>query len=137
MGPRNASTSAGFIHLDGDRVFWAYEDDGTKKGQVLSSVRAAPATRTTYTAAGKTSRGVAADAAYVYWSDVGTLASGNATGDGTLNACPRAGCPTSGPTLLATGLRGAGQIVVDADFVYFAENGTSDADGRVRKVAKP
>lgn len=137
MGPRNASTNYGWIALDGDRVFWAYEDDATKKGFVIGSVRASPATRTTYTSTGADSAGVAADADNVYWSDVGTRTMGAANGDGTLNTCPRAGCPAAGPTVLATQLRGAGPVVLDSGFVYWAENGTSSADGRVRKVAKP
>ncbi len=137
MGPRNASTSDGFVTVDGDRVFWAYEDNGSKKGQVLSSLKAAPATRTTYTGEGKRSLGIAADADWVYWADGGTVVNNTLVGDGTLNACPRVGCPGSGPTVLATGLKGSGQVVLDAKYVYWAELGTSGADGRVRKVAKP
>lgn len=140
VGPRPAPDNYGFVALGDDLVVWAYVDEASKKGQVVGAKKSAVASQVTYTSNGVGSTGVAVDGTYVYWSDRGNVvgSGGSATymNDGTLNACPRAGCPTSGPIVLAKGLHGAGPIVLDDAFVYFAELGLG-TDGIVRKVAKP
>lgn len=134
VGPLSADTNYAFVAVDATRFYWAYVDSTSKKGQVLGALKANPTTRTVYTSNGAGSAGIAVDATYVYWSDDGTSPT---AGDGTVNACPLAGCPASGPVVLARNLRGSGPIAQDATALYFVEFGTTDADGRVRKVAKP
>jgi hypothetical protein len=140
MGPRTAPDNYGFVTLGGDSALWAYVDGASKAGQVLSSRKDAPGTRVTFTSKGIAPVGVATDDAWVYWSDRGSVL-GTGPGavlanDGKLLACPRAGCPAAGPTVLISDLHGAGQIVLDDAFVYVAELGLG-TDGLVRKVAKP
>ncbi len=137
VGPFSSQTNFAFVTLDAKRVYWAYTDSVSKKGQVLGADKAAPVNRTTFTNRGEGSAGIAVDATYLYWVDDGTSTGSVANGDGTVNACPLAGCPASGPLVLATGLRGGGPIVVDDKALYWAEYGTTAGDGRVRKVAKP
>lgn len=137
VGPFNSPTNFAFVTLDANRFYWAYTDATTKKGQVVGADKAAVATRTTYTSTGERSAGVAVDATYLYWVDDGTSTNDVPNGDGTINACPIAGCPASGPLVLVSGLRSGGMIVQDEEALYWAEWGTSGGDGRVRKVAKP
>ncbi len=71
-----------------------------------------------------TPSGIAADDAGIYWAN---------NGDGTIAYCPKAGCPSSGPTLLAANQGGPFKVALDVDFVYW----TDTTGGDVMKVAKP
>jgi hypothetical protein len=79
-------------------------------------------------------RGIIADAKNVYWTVLGSAT----TADGSILMCPLAGCG-SGPIELAKGQAQPISIALDADAVYWVNNGLDNTatDGAVVKVAKP
>jgi hypothetical protein len=91
---------------------------------------------------------VAVDDANVYWTAQGpnSTPTGNdgypTFTDGYVAMCPKLGCPSTGPVMLATGLHNPRGITVDATAVYFTIFGnTSDqnpnpVEGSVMKVMK-
>ena len=139
IAERESDLRPNFIVVDGDRFFWAYKNARSGEGIVASATHDAPANATIYTRKGVEPLGIAADARYVYWSEVGTLigdAYSAPAGNGRLLACPRGGCAGE-PIVLADKLQGGGVIVLDDGFVYFGENNNYLANGRIRAVAKP
>lgn len=139
IGP--TGDAAGFIAVDDQRVYWAYTSaDGT--GHVVSVAKAALNGGTVqYGSDADNVRavGIAIDADNVYWSTAGHSSASNApVGDGKVFTCKKTGCGGAPPTVLATGNMFAGQLVVDTEAVYWAEYGTeNEANGRIRKIAKP
>lgn len=134
VGPLIANY-VGFVAVDSQRFYWAYVDV-SKKGQILSGLKTAPATRVTYGNANEGAVGVASDETNLYWSNDGTATGIESNGDGELLTCPVAGC-TGDPVRLADKLHYAGAIVTDATAVYFLEfGGRSGANGRLLKIAK-
>lgn len=127
------------ISFDGDRLFYAYESDGTGQGIVGSAAEANAADKITYTSSGKTPIGVAADAIRVYWTERGDVEEGSGAprGNGRLLTCPRGGCPPEGPQVLVDNLVGGGLVALDDTFVFFGEDASHGPDGKVRAVAKP
>jgi hypothetical protein len=129
----------GFVAVDAERVYWV-SVDGAGKGVVQSADKAQPAgAKITYSGADdESSVGVAIDTTHVYWSNDGTLDGGTPVGNGRVRACPKSGC-TGAPIEIASGLRFAGPIALDANAIYFVESGafTQGAVGKVWKVAKP
>ncbi|HEX8792110.1 MAG TPA: hypothetical protein VF765_14250 [Polyangiaceae bacterium] len=80
---------------------------------------------------------IVADPTDVYWTVRGpnTNDAGSALvySEGSIMKCPKFGCGSSGPTVIATGLDGlSGYLAVDANYVYF----TQFADGTVRRISK-
>lgn len=128
-----------FVTADNLGFFWAYIDPSTGVGHVQGALDKTPASKTPYPSSGSpgTAVGIAIDANFVYWSDAGDSGDAGVPGNGRLLMCPRSGCAETGPVVLATGLRGAGQIALDESAIYFLENDNYGVNGRVRKVAKP
>lgn len=128
-----------YVYVDGDRYFFAGQNDVSDAGLVGSNTHVQPGNAVTYTTTSNFPVGIAADANYVYWSDRGDV-SGDvfsaSIGNGRLFACPRLGC-AGAPLILASNLRGGGPIVLDDTTIYFAENDNFNANGRIRAVAKP
>lgn len=134
VGPLNSKV-VGFMAVDSTRFYWAYTDSNSK-GQVLSGMKATPATRVTYGNANLGSVGVVADDANVYWTNDGTATGIDSNGDGELLTCPVAGC-AGDPVRLVDKLHYGGPLVTDANAVYFLEfGGRSGANGRLLKIAK-
>ena len=84
---------------------------------------------------------IVADATDLYFTLTGPDQSESGThlfDDGAIVTCPKAGCPASGPLVLATGLHGvSGYLALDADYVWFTVGGDFNAnDGTVMKVAR-
>ncbi len=139
VGPQG-TFRAGYIAVDADRVYWAYsERAGT--GRVVSAAKnnlAAPRIEYGSEENNKEPVGIAVDDKFVYWSTHGTKDGTIALGDGQVLACPKKGCPASGPTVLMKELARAYGIAVDNTHVYVAEyTNAGDKTGSVRKVPKP
>lgn len=137
IGP-GSEQYVGYVALDADRVYWAYEDN-TSQGHVLSALKSNPSTTTSYgTGVDNISPiGVAVDDTYVYWSSDGNAMSNTPAGDGKIQACPKTGC-VGAPIVLANDLKFSGPIVADGNAIYWVEFGAQNTTtGRLRKVAKP
>jgi hypothetical protein len=85
---------------------------------------------------------IALDDANVYWTSFGVNSDTNGDFDfldSTISMCPKAGCPASGPIVLATKQHHAHHIAVDKDAVYWTNKGqyNNATAGSVMKVAKP
>jgi hypothetical protein len=105
------------IAADGEAVFWIDSSSSGAEGKlwycsdpkcsagpkVLASRQARP-------------RGLALDAARVYWSIEA----------GALLACPRSGCAQAGPSTLYTGGGSIDALGSDGSFVYFSGTATED-----------
>jgi hypothetical protein len=140
LGPRDGY--AGLVALDDTRVYFAYSDAAFmgRAGSVAKAAIAAGTIEYGATADDVGAVGIAVDNRFVYWSATGSVAKlGDAyDGNGRVFACPKAGCPSSGPIVLALNNAGAGPMAQDDTAIYWVEYGNGNVDlGRVRKVAKP
>lgn len=136
--------AAGGLALDNDRYYYSYTAEGQDAGagHVVSFTKAnAGQGKLEYGADNIVPRGVIVDDKYVYWVNSGTFDEtfGAATHfDGQLRACPKAGCPATGPIVLATGLGRPWELGQDATAIYVCVYGNyQQAGGAVLKIAKP
>jgi hypothetical protein len=104
-------------------------------GAVWSIAKSTGAVDPTFATNQNECRGIATDATNVYWVDLGSETSAT----GTVMTCPQAGCPSAGPTVLASGQAAPYGIAVDDTNVYWTNGGVSAAgnDGSVMRLAKP
>ena len=136
IGPKDAPYNDTFVALDKDRFYWAFYDNN-EVGSVLAGLKASPSTRMTFTAAGKASVAVMVDDKYLYWLDAGGYTNNQPNNTGKVYACLKTGC-VGAPIELAKDLHLGGPMVQDDKAIYWAEyGGAFNANGRVRKVAKP
>jgi hypothetical protein len=133
----------GFVAVDGERVYWAFT--GTNgQGLVKSAFKASlDGPKEIYGDSNKGSCGVAIDETTLYWTNSGTWqdqANDYANNhDGSVLACPKAGCGGKPPVTLESGLLYPYSIAVDGDAIYFLTFGTKfgSTDGELRRIAKP
>lgn len=144
-GPNDESLTptdrtVGFVAVDDKRVYFSYAEDNGK-GHVVSIAKAAPGGGSIAYGAVTDNVfpvGIALDDKNVYWSTAGTGTVSTPTGDGKIYTCPKAGCGGMPPTLLAVGNFFSGPMALDETAIYWVEFGANtQANGRVRKVAKP
>ena len=126
------------LAVDGINVYFANDSDPDGLIQVMPNT--GPGSGQPPTFAGSLHRpiSIALDATNVYWIDVGTDPGdgGPPFTDGTIMMCPKAGCPASGPTVLAQAQGQPQQIVVDDKAIYWTLYGTTQNGGGVMKLAK-
>ena len=130
----NRGDLAGGIFVDDARVYWTYTFY-TKPGVILARDKATGVT-TGYTNTARNPTNVIADSKLVYWITLGTSEQERERNDGKLFACPIAGCPSTGPLLLADGLENGIGLALDDAAIYYTEIGLTGI-GAVRKIAKP
>lgn len=143
VGPQGYYT-VGSVALDNDRYFYTYTDINNQAkgaGHVLSFTKAAPGQgRVDYGTDNVTPRGIVVDDQYVYWANSGTFdetAGAPTHFDGEIRACPKAGCPASGPIVLASGLGRPWEMNSDATALYVCIYGNyGQQSGAVLKIPK-
>jgi hypothetical protein len=125
------------LAVDGTNVYFA-NDDPNGLIQVMPVTGAGSAQPPAFAGSLQRPLSIALDATNVYWIDVGTDPGDGGTPftDGTIMMCPKAGCPTSGPILLAKAQEQPQQIVVDDKAIYWTLYGTTSNTGGVMKLAK-
>ena len=79
---------------------------------------------------------VAADADNVYWVNRGHENMDPKYVDGAVLTCPKAGCPLSGPVVLARDVHDPRGIALDATAIYWTVYGTAGTEGAVMRLAK-
>lgn len=141
-GPQ-AFFAPGSVVLDNDRYYYSYTDGSQNPGagHVVSFTKAAAGQgKIEYGGDNVVPRGVVVDDTYIYWVNSGTFEeiSGAPTKfDGQVRACPKAGCPTTGPIVLLSGLGRPWEIGQDATAIYICVYGNyKQAGGAVIKIAK-
>jgi hypothetical protein len=135
---------AGGIALDGTRYYYTYTsgEQEAGAGHVVSFVKATPGgSKIEYGDDNIVPAGIAVDDAYVYWVQSGTWKEENVAvtnNDGQVRACPKAGCPASGPMILAKGLARPWEMSQDETALYVCMYGNfGQVGGSVVKIAKP
>jgi hypothetical protein len=109
----------------GQELFWVDAEQGVLRACTAPSC--APS-RTLASGLGEPA-GLAVDAARVYFASVR---------DQTILSCPRAGCPTTGPTVLATKQLRPRSLVVAQGALYWTTRGTvGGRDGTVVRCSLP
>jgi hypothetical protein len=141
IDPLSTATDVGYVAVDDERVYYAY-GISNGDGRVYSVPKATPnGPKEQYGTANKASLGVAVDATTLYWTNAGTFdAQTNVNNhDGSIMACPKAGCGGNPPTVLETGILWPLTLGVDGDAIYYLVFGSArDAtDGELRRIAKP
>lgn len=141
-GPQ-AFYAVGTVVLDEQRYYYSYTNGGQDAGagHVVSFTKAAAGQgKIEYGTDNVVPRGVVVDDQYVYWASSGTFdeSPGAATHfDGQIRACPKAGCPASGPITLLSGLGRPWELNQDATAIYVCVYGNyKQAGGAVLKIAK-
>lgn len=151
VGPQSAPVGSpppynvaipGDIKLDDDRYYYSYSLTGeTGGGRVVSRSKAnvaGPLLEYGVGSGNTRPRGIALDNTYIYWTNWGTSVGHISNSDGDVRACPKAGCPASGPIILAKDLEKPYHIAVDDTAVYVSiYTSTDQATGQVIKIAKP
>ncbi len=134
-------TFAWGITLDDTNVYWTVQGSGLV--QFASRTATGAITPTTLTSAEVVPTMIAVDATNVYWTASGPNSDTNPQDypqylDGYVATCPKAGCPSAGPTKLATKLVGPYGIAVDDTAIYFTQDGNipNATTGSVWKIAK-
>jgi hypothetical protein len=129
------------ITLDANNVYWTVQTAGL----IQYAPRAGLGTGvpTSLASAEVNPIMITVDATNVYWTAGGPNSAANPNDfpqylNGYVATCPKAGCPASGPTVLATGLHGPYGIAVDDTAIYFTVDGNiyDATEGSVMKVAK-
>lgn len=96
--------------LTATRLFWT---ESGANGRVLWCLRSGCVSPTTFKDALPNPRGLVADSANVYWTNLD---------DGTVLSCPISGC-TAAPRVLATGQSAPLRIALDGDHLYWVNSG--------------
>jgi hypothetical protein len=126
------------ITTDGTNVYWTVF---ASTGGLIeySPVGATDSSQTTQLATNEVNPlMIAVDADNVYWTAAGDFDdNGNSTGQGYVAMCPKAGCPSAGPThLTPANLHSPFAITVDSTAIYFTVTGNTSIEGSVMKIAK-
>jgi hypothetical protein len=127
------SNALGLILASDGNLYWAENNDVggavkwiPKGGASLANIVSANETRPL---------GVAVDDANVYWTAQGANSATDPDSfvyvNGYVARCPKAGCPASGPAMIATGLHNPSGIVVDDTAIYFTIFGNAGASGTI------
>ena len=135
------------LAVDGTNVYWTeYGDPGAVLGAPKAGLTGG-AQPISFSTSEHWPEGIVSDGVNVYWANNGPNTGANGADvyvDGTIESCPIAGCPASGPRVLASKQVWPKQIALDADAIYWTDNGTygngglnGPANGTIMKVAKP
>jgi hypothetical protein len=141
-GPFQTIYTNGFLYalnleVDDTTVYWA-----TDLSPDPSVIQSAP--KTGVTDGGKPNQiagslhgplNVAVDATNIYFIEIGP--GGDTFTDSQLSVCPKAGCPFSGPTVLAKQMNNAKDLKIDDTAVYWTVRGNTGNEGAILKIAKP
>jgi hypothetical protein len=125
------------IAVDGDNVYFA-DGDPAPSGKILFCPKSGCVGTPTVLADGLSSpNAIATDGINVYWAETGdTVENGQPlTEAGSIRKCARNGCNNT-PITVASGFNYPIGIVVDEEFLYWAEQGTGAADGRIWMAPK-
>jgi hypothetical protein len=107
---------------NGGGLYWLDPLDGTLNACVATNCM--PTYTTLFVDHAATPLQITSDATNLYWTE--------SISQGAVVACPLAGCPNTGPTVLASGQDHPVGVAVDQVAVYWANNGS----GTVMRVAK-
>lgn len=116
-----------FLAVRGDDVFVTRAE----QGDVLRCKTSGCSTLTTFASEQGIVRMIVTDDANVYWTI--EIGKDGGMGDGAVVACPLAGCPPSGPRVLASKQERPYALAVDATHVYWVNRTGAGAVMRVRK----
>jgi hypothetical protein len=136
--PGGGMIFANGIALDDAGVYYAELND---PGIVQSIPKAGVGTGapTTYATGLHDPVRVVVDATNIYWVNQGPN-SGDSENyvftDGSIMTCPKAGCPTTGPTVLAQGQGWPRRLAIDDTAIYWTDHGNSGNDGVIMRLAK-
>jgi hypothetical protein len=122
------------VAVGNDSVFFTTGSSGGP-GAVWSVTKSSGVVNETFATNQATCVGIATDSTNVYWVDQGSISSAT----GSVMWCPQSGCPSGGPTELASAQAAPYGITVDDSFVYWTNTGVSQTtnDGSVSRIAKP
>jgi VCBS repeat-containing protein len=138
-----ASNAIGLIVAADGNLYWA--ENNEPGGAVKSIPKAGAPVPKVYSSTETRPLSIAVDDTTVYWTAQGPNSSTDPNTwiyvDGYVAACPKAGCPASGPVKIATGLHNPAGIAVDATAIYvtiFGNVGSSgqNNEGSIMKAMK-
>ena len=125
------------VAVDADHVYLTVHSES---GRVIRCGRESCAAPTVLADARRMPDGIAVDGENVYWAEWGWAAGEYVPGAGQISSCPIAGCPATGPIVLASGQDQPRHLAVDAKAIYwtnYANGGASTApNGSVMRLAK-
>jgi hypothetical protein len=125
------------VAVDRDNVYFA-DGNPAHAGMILSCPKSGCVGTPSVLADGLSSpNSIATDGINVYWAETGdTYDNGRPlTGTGSIRTCACSGC-NNAPMTVASGLNYPIGIAVDDEFLYWAEQGTGSADGRIWMAPK-
>jgi hypothetical protein len=131
------ATAIGSIALDSENIYFA-DGNPSHSGKIFACPKAGCVDTPTVLADGLSSPvSIATDGTNLYWTETGDPVHNGQplTEAGSIRKCAISGCDNS-PATLASGLNYPVAIAVDEAFVYWAEQGTGPADGRIWMAPK-